>query len=52
MRLLIASRCGMPAWFLLQADCETVRKWMVKNSAESENLTWILANTKQCPKCQ
>ncbi|GAB4818029.1 hypothetical protein N2152v2_005075 [Parachlorella kessleri] len=33
------------------ADCETVRKWMVKNSAESENLTWILANTKQCPKC-
>ena len=32
--------------------CETVRKWLVKNSAESENLNWILANTKQCPKCK
>ena len=28
-------------------DCETVRRWVVKNSAESENMTWILANTKQ-----
>lgn len=33
-------------------DCETVRQWTVKNSAESENLTWIIANTKPCPKCQ
>jgi ariadne-1 len=32
-------------------DCDTVRRWLVKNSAESENLTWILANTKPCPKC-
>ena len=32
--------------------CDTVRKWLVKNSAESENLNWILANTKQCPKCK
>ncbi len=31
--------------------CETVRKWITKNSAESENLNWILANTKPCPKC-
>lgn len=31
--------------------CETVRKWVTKNSAESENLNWILANTKPCPKC-
>jgi len=23
----------------------------MKNSAESENMTWILANTKPCPKC-
>ena len=23
----------------------------IKNSAESENLNWILANTKPCPKC-
>ena len=32
-------------------DCETVKKWLVKNSAESENMNWILANTKSCPKC-
>jgi len=32
-------------------DCSTVRKWLVKNGAESENLTWIIANTKPCPKC-
>ena len=22
-------------------DCATVRKWLVKNSAESENMNWI-----------
>ena len=27
-------------------------RWIIKNSAESENLNWILANTKQCPKCK
>lgn len=31
--------------------CETVRQWITKNSAESENMNWILANTKPCPKC-
>ena len=35
-----------------QVDCETVKKWILKNSAESENLNWILANTKPCPKCK
>ena len=33
-------------------DCETVATWIRKNSAESENLNWILANTKPCPKCK
>mmetsp|Transcript_22470 Transcript_22470/g.62319 ORF Transcript_22470/g.62319 Transcript_22470/m.62319 type:complete len:575 (+) Transcript_22470:263-1987(+) len=33
-------------------DCDTVKKWILKNSAESENLNWILANTKPCPKCK
>uniref|UniRef100_A0ACD6ADC5 Uncharacterized protein n=2 Tax=Avena sativa TaxID=4498 RepID=A0ACD6ADC5_AVESA len=33
-------------------DCETVSKWILKNSAESENMNWILANSKPCPKCQ
>ena len=32
--------------------CKTVRKWLAKNSAESENLVWILANSKPCPKCK
>ena len=32
-------------------DCQTVSEWNVKNCAESENLTWIIANTKPCPKC-
>ncbi|KAL5707851.1 RBR-type E3 ubiquitin transferase [Ranunculus cassubicifolius] len=33
-------------------DCDTVLKWKVKNSAESENVTWILAYSKPCPKCK
>jgi len=36
----------------LQVDCQTVGKWLRKNSAESENANWILANTKPCPKCK
>ncbi|KAG1674307.1 hypothetical protein FOA52_013496 [Chlamydomonas sp. UWO 241] len=36
---------------LLPVACEVVRRWITKNSAESENLNWILANTKPCPKC-
>ncbi|XP_072989894.1 probable E3 ubiquitin-protein ligase ARI8 [Typha latifolia] len=33
-------------------DCGTVAKWVLKNSAESENMNWILANSKPCPKCK
>lgn len=33
-------------------DCDTVTKWILKNSSESENVTWILANSKPCPKCK
>lgn len=35
------------------ADCEMIDKWEKKNSSESENVNWILVNTKQCPnkKC-
>ncbi|KAI3996138.1 hypothetical protein MKX01_031492 [Papaver californicum] len=33
-------------------DCETVHKWALNNTAESENVTWILANSKSCPKCK
>ncbi|ETO18077.1 ariadne-like ubiquitin ligase [Reticulomyxa filosa] len=33
------------------ASCEVARKWNTKNSDEAENLQWILAKTKKCPKC-
>ncbi|PIA38596.1 hypothetical protein AQUCO_02700069v1 [Aquilegia coerulea] len=32
-------------------DCGTVAKWIFKNNDESENVQWILANSKACPKC-
>lgn len=34
------------------ANCKMREKWVIKNSAESENLNWILANSKPCPKCK
>ena len=34
------------------ASCSDAKRWSEKNSAESENVTWIMANTKQCPKCR
>ncbi|KAF9605868.1 hypothetical protein IFM89_019840 [Coptis chinensis] len=33
-------------------DCSTVSKWTLKNKDESENVNWILANSKACPKCK
>ncbi|KAI5065676.1 hypothetical protein GOP47_0020371 [Adiantum capillus-veneris] len=32
--------------------CATVVKWMIKNTSESENTTWLLVNSKPCPKCK
>lgn len=36
------------------ADCDMFKEWELKNSSESENLNWIIANTKMCPNktCQ
>ena len=34
------------------ANCSLIKEWKMKNSAESENINWILANTKQCPTCR
>jgi len=31
--------------------CELARKWMEKATDEQENITWLTANTKRCPKC-
>ncbi|KAJ9186644.1 hypothetical protein P3X46_002191 [Hevea brasiliensis] len=30
-------------------DCETVKKWVLKNTSESENMNYILAYCKPCP---
>lgn len=35
----------------LPATCESVRAWNDKNKDESENVKWLMANTKRCPKC-
>jgi len=34
------------------ATCVDIEKWLAKASDESENLTWLAANTKKCPKCR
>ena len=28
-----------------------IEYWNLKNNSESENVKWLIANTKQCPKC-
>lgn len=33
-------------------SCHVARNWLHKCSNESENLQWILAKTKRCPKCK
>ena len=51
----VACKCGKVYCYGCGEDshipcpCELAKKWLAKNSAEGENLTWILANTKQCP---
>jgi hypothetical protein len=29
-------------------NCETVSKWILKNSAESENMNWFVADSSLC----
>ncbi|GBG72276.1 hypothetical protein CBR_g11204 [Chara braunii] len=54
----VTCKCGHQfCWNCLEeahrpVDCDTVAKWILKNSAESENMNWILANSKPCPKCK
>lgn len=33
-------------------DCETVKRWILKNNSASDNIAWILTHTKPCPKCK
>lgn len=41
--------CGEPSH--LPATCDMLKKWTLKTRADGESMTWILAHTKQCPKC-
>jgi ariadne-1 len=34
------------------ASCETARAWADKCRSDGENSSWVLANTKHCPKCR
>eukprot|EP01104_Vermistella_antarctica_P012367 TRINITY_DN3568_c0_g1_i1.p1 TRINITY_DN3568_c0_g1~~TRINITY_DN3568_c0_g1_i1.p1 ORF type:complete len:257 (+),score=64.97 TRINITY_DN3568_c0_g1_i1:402-1172(+) len=36
----------------MPASCENVERWLRKASDESENVNWMLANTKKCPQCR
>jgi len=46
---LFCFKCGQEAH--APASCKRVAAWQEKCSNESETANWILANTKQCPKC-
>jgi len=35
----------------LPSSCHCAEKWLQKCSSEAENISWILAKTKRCPKC-
>lgn len=54
---LVRCRCGHSWCWQCEmeahspVDCNTVQKWIEKNSNESENLNWIIAHSKPCPKC-
>ena len=32
--------------------CKIANKWILKSSSDQENVQWILASTKKCPKCK
>jgi ariadne-1 len=36
----------------MPATCENVEMWMKKATDESENVKWLIANTKKCPNCR
>jgi len=36
----------------MPCPCPQIEIWLQKASDESENVTWMLANTKKCPQCR
>jgi len=36
----------------MPATCENVEAWTQKAGDESENVRWMIANTKKCPECR
>eukprot|EP00397_Hematodinium_sp_SG-2012_P015696 GEMP01015992.1.p1 GENE.GEMP01015992.1~~GEMP01015992.1.p1 ORF type:complete len:611 (+),score=146.80 GEMP01015992.1:84-1916(+) len=54
----VVCKCGWRWCFVCNEEahrgisCVTVKKWVEKNQDEAENVAWILANTKPCPKCK
>jgi len=34
------------------ATCDNVEQWKEKAADESENVNWMIANTKKCPQCR
>jgi ariadne-1 len=57
----VACKCGFEFCFNccdyevgdhMPCPCAQVEEWQQKASDESENVTWMLANTKKCPECR
>ena len=48
-KTVFCSSCGAEGH--QPASCAQLRAWEKKNTDEGENITWIQANTKPCPKC-
>jgi len=58
---LVVCKCGFQFCYVccdydvgdhMPASCEQVERWQRKASDESENVNWLMANTKKCPNCR